>query len=262
MNISINKKKIVLNFFISLILSLIITFLNEELPNKKFSEYKVYANLNENIRLLNLFLPPDKRHSLNTILLTKKKNITYKFQSNIKTVKNCSIPIVGNDRIMFGEVNPYSVYLEFIVDENFNKDSCNKTISLQLNEMFNQFFQSLLKDQIQSYNIYLKAIEESEKNVSKVIENLMKEYNKENNKNININLLQSNFIDSRNLILDKKVIDTMERILKIENVFYVDGQKTSVQKTNPYSIFIFCLIIIFLILNHSILLKFLKKFLK
>ena len=61
MNISINKKKIVLNFFISLILSIIITFLNEGLPKKKFSEYKVYANLNENIRLLNLILPPDKR---------------------------------------------------------------------------------------------------------------------------------------------------------------------------------------------------------
>tara|TARA_A100001015_G_C14506524_1_gene524988 strand:- start:20 stop:460 length:441 start_codon:yes stop_codon:yes gene_type:complete len=143
MNISINKKKIVLNFFISLILSITITLLNEQLPKKKFSEYRVYANLNENIRLLNLILPPDKRHSLKTILLSENKNIAYKFQSNIKTINNCSIAVVGNDRIINAEINPYSVYLEFIVDENFNEDKCEKVILFQLNEMFNVFFHSM-----------------------------------------------------------------------------------------------------------------------
>ena len=262
MNISINKKKIVLNFFISLILSITITLLNEQLPKKKFSEYRVYANLNENIRLLNLILPPDKRHSLKTILLSENKNIAYKFQSNIKTINNCSIAVVGNDRIINAEINPYSVYLEFIVDENFNEDKCEKVILFQLNEMFNVFFQSLLQDQIQSYDTNLEAIKKSENNRSEIIENILNELKKENNKNININLLQSNLMDTRSLIFEQKLINTMERILKIEDKFFIDAQKISAQKTNPFSIFIFCLIFIFLILNHSILLRFFKKFLR
>ena len=69
-------------------------------------------------------------------------------------------------------------------------------------------------------------------------------------------------MDTRSLIFDQKLINTMERILKIEDKFFIDAQKISAQKTNPFSIFIFCLIFIFLILNHSILLRFFKKFLR
>ena len=122
-----------------------------------------------------------------------------------------------------------------------------------------KFFQSLLQDQIQSYDTNLKAIEKSENNRSEIIENILNELKKENNKNININLLQSNLMDTRSLIFDQKVIDTMEKILKIKDIFYLDAQIISTQKTKPFSIFIFCLIFIFLILNHSILLKLFKK---
>ena len=69
-------------------------------------------------------------------------------------------------------------------------------------------------------------------------------------------------MDTRSLIFDQKVIDTMEKILKIKDIFYLDAQIISTQKTKPFSIFIFCLIFIFLILNNLILLKLFKKFLR
>ena len=67
---------------------------------KNFQSIRLSASLNENIRLLNLILPPDKRHFIKTILLSENKNIAYKFHSNIKTLNNCSIANVGNDRII------------------------------------------------------------------------------------------------------------------------------------------------------------------
>ena len=66
-----------------------------------------------------------------------------------------------------------------------------------------------------------------------IIENILNELKKENNKNININLLQSNLMDTRSLIFDQKVIDTMEKILKIKDIFYLDAQIISTEKTKP-----------------------------
>ena len=89
---SIKLKKIVLKFFASLVLSLIITLLNEGIPKKKFSEYNVSANLSENMRLL-ILLCLQTRHSLKTIFLSEQSEIKSKFESNPNFMTNAQLQL-------------------------------------------------------------------------------------------------------------------------------------------------------------------------
>lgn len=259
---SIKSKKIALKFFSSLILSLAITFLNEALPEKSFSEYKVSASLNENIRLLNLLLPADKRHSLTTILLSEKNQINHKFLSSPKVLKNCSIAIINNEKMINSKISPYSLRFEFVIDKSFNKINCDNAISNKLNEMLDLFFKSLIQDQVKIYESNLYLINESEKDKSKVIDKILDQLKKEDNKNININLLQSNLMDTKSLAGQKNIIETMKKILQVKESFYIYGEKFEAKKTNPYNIFILCFLAIFLILNYSLPLKTLRRILK
>ena len=261
MSTSIKLKKIVLKFFASLILSLIITLLNEGIPKKKFSEYNVSAYLSENIRLLILLLPADKRHSLKTIFLSEQSEVRSKFASNTNTINQCSIATVNNDKIISAKLTQNSLNLDFIINDNFNESNCNEAIKKQLNEMLRIFIQSLMQDQIKIYQQNLSLIESSEDNKAKVIEKILTEIKKENNNNININLLQSNLMDTENLIGQKNVIDTFQKILNVKHPFSIYGEKISIKKTYPSYLFIFCFVFIFFILNYSLFHKYLKKIL-
>ena len=148
---SIKLKKIVLKFFASLVLSLIITLLNEGIPKKKFSEYNVSANLSENMRLLILLLPADKRHSLKTIFLSEQSEIKSKFESNPNFIDQCSIATVNDDKIISTRLSQNTLNLDFIINDNFNESNCDEVIKKKLNEMLKVFFQPLMQDQINSY---------------------------------------------------------------------------------------------------------------
>jgi hypothetical protein len=256
----IKSKKIALKFFIALILSSIITLLNEGLPQKKFSEYNVNANLSENVKLLMLFLPVDKRHSLSTIFLSDKGMLKYKLVSNLNTVKQCSIATVNNEKIISSKLTPYSLNLDFIVNDNFNASNCDEAIEKQLNEMFRLFFQSLMQYQVKIYQENLILIENSDSNKSKLIENILNKLKREDSKNVNINLMQSS-IDTKSLIGQKNNIDNFQKILNVKNPFIIYGEKISIEKTHHINIFIFCFIVLFVILNYSLFYKYLIKIL-
>ena len=207
-------------------------------------------------------MPVDKRHSLNTILLSEQNTLGYKFESNLNTVKECSIATINNEKIISSKLSPYSVNIDFIINNNFNQSNCDRAIKKQLNQMFRLFYQSLMQDQIKIYQENLNLIENSEDTRSKVVENILNELRKENKKNININLLQSNLIDSKNLINQKNAIDRMQNILKVKDPFAIYGEKISFEKTYPAYIFIFSFMFIFVILNYSLFHKSIKKFIK
>ena len=175
---SIKLKKIVLKFFASLVLSLIITLLNEGITKKKFSEYNVSANLSENMRLLILLLPADKRHSLKTIFLSEQSEIKSKFESNPNFIDQCSIATVNDDKIISTRLSQNTLNLDFIINDNFNESNCDEVIK-KLNEMLKVFFQPLMQDQINSYQENLSLIESIEANKSKVIEKILSEIKKE-----------------------------------------------------------------------------------
>ena len=220
MNTLIKSKKIVLKFFVSLILSLIITLLNENIPDKKFSEYKVKVNLSEDVGLLILLLPVEIRHSLDTILLPEYSELEEKIKLNSNTLKKCSIATFNNDYIITSKLSKHTLNLEFIIEEDFKSEICNLAIKKQLNEMFKPFFQSLVKAQINIYNEYLKLTKENEKYNTQVIDGILKELQKNNNKNINVNLLQNYNLDQKSLISQKTIVDTMQNILNVKKSFY------------------------------------------
>ena len=259
MNTLIKSKKIVLKFFVSLILSIIITLLNESLPDKKFSEYKVKINLNESVGLLILLLPYDIRYSLDTILLPEYSEIEEKIKTNSNIIDKCSFATINNDYIVSSSLTKHSLTLNFIIEEGFKTQNCNLAVKKQLNEMFRQFFQSLLITQVNIYKEYLDITKENEKYNTQVMDSVLKELEKNNNKNLNVNFLQSYNIDQKNLISQKNMVDTLQNILNLNDPFTIYGKKISVVETNPAYIFIFCLLFIFLILNYSFLYNYLRK---
>ena len=108
--------------------------------------------------------------------IIKTSLINDKFLSSADILKNCSIAIINNEKMINSTISTYSLSFEFVIDKSFNKINCDNAISNKLKEMKNLFFKSLLQDQVRIYENNLYLINKYEKDKSKVINKILDQF--------------------------------------------------------------------------------------